>query len=92
MDYIVSQSYLQRRREIKWNQQQTVETHHQLELYQDRIETAAGQFYIHDVFDVSCRFITEGFGFLYLHTNRGVFPYQVESYPGEFIDAYKRLK
>lgn len=58
-------------------------------LYMDRIETANHTFSIENVLDLSFRRIGGEGGLLYLHTNKGLYTYTVESSPESFIRAFK---
>lgn len=47
------------------------------------------------IYDMSCHRKhggSDGIGFLYLHTHRGVETYFVRDNPASFINAYKKLK
>lgn len=87
MKFIVSQPYIVIKRKIEWNEQKYIETKHQLRLFEDRILSSVNEFHLDHVYDVSYRP-----SFLYLHTNQGVFPYNIKEDPNEFINAFKELK
>jgi hypothetical protein len=91
MQIISSQPYIEISREIKWNRQHYIERKHHLHLYENKIITASEQFPIKDVFDISYRSLSESYGFLYLHTNKGVLSYTVRTNPHHFIGEYKKL-
>ncbi|CAJ1314120.1 hypothetical protein [Paenibacillus nuruki] len=58
-------------------------------LYQDRVTTHRREFAILDVFDMSYRTFSDGEGFFYLHTRKGVFSYMIREDPSLFIQAFK---
>lgn len=90
MKIIFPQPYIKMIRTIKWNQQYVTETQHFLDLYEDKIITASQQFSLKNVFDISYRSLSLNNGFLYLHTNQGLFSYNVKTNPSLFIDEYKK--
>lgn len=87
MKVIASHPYIVIQRKIEWNEQKYIETHHQLRLFEDRILSTANEFRLDHVYDVSFRT-----SFLYLHTNQGVFSYNIKEEPIQFISAFKALK
>ncbi|MEH7381609.1 hypothetical protein V7138_14200 [Bacillus sp. JJ1533] len=87
MKFIASHPYIVVQRKIEWNEQKYIETHHQLRLFEDRILSSVNEFQLDHVYDVSYRT-----SFLYLHTNQGVFSYNIKEDPIEFITAFKNLK
>lgn len=58
-------------------------------LYEDRIDTANDTFPIENVRDLSFRKIGDEGGLFYLHTNKGLYTYTVESSPEAFIRMFK---
>lgn len=58
-------------------------------LYSDQVVTANHTFPIENVLDISFRKIGGEGGLLYLHTNKGVYTYTVESSPEHFIRTFK---
>ncbi|MBB3113444.1 hypothetical protein FHS18_005556 [Paenibacillus phyllosphaerae] len=62
-----------------------------LSLYTAKIVTFAREFPLSEVYDMSYRRMGVEEGLLYLHTNRGVYSYQVHSDPTAFIDTYKMV-
>ncbi|OLS33709.1 hypothetical protein [Bacillus sp. MRMR6] len=92
MRLIASQSYLTVTRVIKWNKQHYITNEHELYLYEEKIVTKMEQFLIEDVYDITYRPFSTEFGFLYLHTNRGVFPFRTKNKPYQFIEEYKGLR
>ncbi|MDP4550606.1 hypothetical protein Q9251_06900 [Alkalihalobacillus macyae] len=91
MDIIFSQPFVVVERKIERTGQRTVEEEHTIELYVDRIRAGQEDFALGDVFDVSYRFTSSLYGFLYLHTNRGVVSYIIKKDPSIFIEEYKKL-
>ncbi|WP_153730540.1 hypothetical protein [Sporosarcina obsidiansis] len=65
---------------------------HSISLFQDRITTSKQTFYIEHVWDVSYRPFSGRNGLFYLHTNEGVFTFEVVEEPQPFIDAFKELR
>jgi hypothetical protein len=92
MKVIYSQPYLKIERKITHCQQQHIETVEYIDLYRDKIVTAAQSFQLGDVHDISYKPFSTEKGFLYLHTNQGVFPFFIETVPAPFIDLYKEMK
>lgn len=92
MKIIVSQPYIKIIRTICDKKQYSIETEEFLHLYPDKIYTPTNVFQLQHVFDMSFRKINQLQGFLYLHTNQGVFSYNVTQDPFRFIDEYKRLR
>lgn len=87
MNLVAIHPYIQVVRKIEWNEQKFIETHHQLRLFHDRIITTDEEFMLEQVLDMSYRT-----NFLYLHTDRGLFSYNVKENPNHFIYSYKNLK
>ncbi|MFP3844191.1 hypothetical protein [Priestia filamentosa] len=82
---ISSHPYIHITKKIKHNRQEYEELEYQLELYEDKIVAGAEQFAIKAVLDISYRITTKSYGFLYLHTTKGVFSYLVKENPQLFI-------
>ncbi len=91
LDIIFSQPFVIVERKIERTGQRTIEEEHTIELYVDRIRAGQEDFALGDVFDVSYRFTSALYGFLYLHTNRGVVSYIIKKDPSIFIEEYKKL-
>ncbi|TYR81518.1 hypothetical protein FZC66_06670 [Priestia megaterium] len=85
-------SYTRITRKIKFHQQHYIKTEHDLHLFQDRIQTANKAFVLDHVLDISYKPFSLKSGLLYLHTNQGVFTYEVMTDPYSFIEEYKKLK
>lgn len=92
MEIICSLAYITIRREVTYNEQLDIETEHHLYLYKDKIITAAKKIPLKNVFDISYKLVSDGYGFLYLHTNQGVLTYNVKTDPHHFINAYKKYR
>lgn len=69
----------------------TVSHNRSIFLYSTRIVTHSREFLLHQVYDMSYRRLGLEEGILYLHTNQGVYPYQVQNDPIKFMDAFKEL-
>ncbi|WP_246942528.1 hypothetical protein [Bacillus pinisoli] len=88
---IYSQPYIKIERQIIRLEQKQIKRTEFMELYEDKIVTASKTFKLRDVYDVSYREMSDEYGFLYLHTNQGVFPYYVESIPDCFMQHYVNM-
>ncbi|AGX04412.1 MULTISPECIES: hypothetical protein [Bacillaceae] len=75
-------------RKVEWNVQKVIETEYHLHLYDDRVVAEDREFRLADIYDVSYR-EQSSFGFLYLHTNHGLYPYKVYISPEDFIRQYR---
>ncbi|HZG70480.1 MAG TPA: hypothetical protein VEY51_03005 [Chondromyces sp.] len=89
---ITSHSYIRTIREIKEKKQQYIQLKEQLKLYKDRVRTGSHDFLIEHIYDMSYRPLSNQYGFLYLHTNQGMFSYTVTDDPAKFIEEYYKLK
>jgi hypothetical protein len=89
---IASHPFVVVSRTIDWNQQQYIEQEHHLHLYEDHIISPSEKFLLDEVWDMSYRASNSELGFLYLHTNRGLYSFHVKSEPSQFIHHYKELK
>ena len=85
-------TYIAVERTISWYEQLHHQTIHIITLYTDTIATAKNTFKLDHVHDISYRPFSGGTGLFYLHTNQGVFTYEVNTDPKEFIRAYKKLR
>lgn len=86
-----SLSYIEVEREIKCNEQQFIQKKYYLELYEDTIKSNKKTFRIENVYDISYKSSSNMLGVLYLHTNQGLFSFQVDMSPDHFIREYKKL-
>jgi hypothetical protein len=92
MGIISRQTYIVMDRVIEKNQQINSATRQDLYLYEDYIETFDKQFLLTNVLDISYKSGSSSFGVLYLHTNQGLFSYQLDTDPTDFIKKYCELK
>lgn len=85
--------YIEIERQIDfYYQMQQIEMQFELQLSMEGITSARHQFELRHVYDISHKPFSFGGGFLYLHTNQGVFTYKIEDNPAPFIHAFKSLK
>ena len=89
---LISQTYYKIQRKIINNEQHLIETEETLKLYKDKIISANDKFELSDIHDMSYRSIASTTGLLYLHTIRGVYPFQIKTNPSNFIRMYQKLK
>lgn len=80
--------YIKTRR-IENNQQCYVEHKEFLELYKDGVVAPSETFALHEVHDVSYKALSGTYGFLYLHTIRGVRTFMVKEHPEGWMKALK---
>lgn len=73
-------------------QMQQIEIQHKLQLNSEKIISTSHQFELSNVHDISHKTFSFGGGILYLHTNQGVFSYNIQVNPATFIHAFKSLK
>ncbi|ALC83680.1 MULTISPECIES: hypothetical protein [Bacillus] len=91
MKILASHRCFEVRQEIGWVEKRTVESSFDINLFEDGIAVKADKYPLESVWDVSYR-KKGNFGFLYLHTSRGVRSYLIKEAPDDFINAYKKLK
>ncbi|EHB67014.1 MULTISPECIES: hypothetical protein [Paenibacillus] len=91
MNWIAVQPYYKINRVVDGIEQRTEEQRRKMYLYEDRIVTKYRVFPLGQVFDLSYRTIGGEGGFLYLHTQQGVYSYTVKEDPRTFIEAFKQL-
>ncbi|WP_438318188.1 hypothetical protein [Sporosarcina sp. FA9] len=89
---IHSVTYRSVERTIDWFVQKQHQTIHHIYLYSDTITTTNNTFQLDHVHDISYRPFSSGTGLFYLHTNQGVFTYDIDMNPKEFIREYKKLR
>lgn len=92
MKIIISQPYIKVLRSIENNKQLSIEKEEYLHLCEDKIITDSNVFYLKNVHDISYKILSNSTGFLYLHTNQGVFSFNVFTKAHDFIDTYRNLK
>ncbi|WP_242520525.1 MULTISPECIES: hypothetical protein [Halobacillus] len=76
-------------RTIRNNQQLYEEREESLELYEDSVVCPDETFQLKDVHDVSYKEFSQGSGFLYLHTMKGVRTFLVKEHPRAWMDAFR---
>lgn len=91
MNRVAVQPYYKIIRTIDGLDQRMEEQAREMILYEDRIVTKHRHFPIKQVFDLSYRPMGDGVGFLYLHTQQGVYSYTLKDDPESFITAFKNL-
>lgn len=92
MKIVASQSYVIVKRSIDWNIQRTIEEEQHLILYEKQVVSATDIFPLEEVWDISFKRLSSEAGLLYLHTNKGVFPYQVKANPSSFMEKFRGIK
>ncbi|MGF9978594.1 hypothetical protein ABE042_18200 [Viridibacillus arvi] len=75
-----------------WFEQTTNRTTHHIHLYADSVSTAKNVFKLEHIHDMSYKPFSSGSGLFYLHTNQGVFMFEIEVDPTHFIQTYKRIR
>jgi len=73
-------------------QMQKIATHHELTVTPKAVVSARNEFTLNQVMDISYKPFSSEAGILYLHTNQGVFPFNIHSNPCNFIDTYRSFK
>ena len=89
MTLITQHPYIKIERKIDGLTQVHIEHSRMLYLYADKDVSAYVEFPINVVTDFSYRPTSGSSGMLYLHTLRGVYPYQVKQSPEAFIAQYR---
>ncbi|WP_144511856.1 hypothetical protein [Bacillus sp. FJAT-22090] len=85
--------YIEIEREIDfYYQMKQNEMRFELQLNIEGITSARHQFELCNVHDLSHKPFSFGGGILYLHTNQGVFSYQIQDDPDSFMLAFQSLK
>jgi len=75
------------------NQEQMITVHaHELHLFKTKIVSHLREYTLHNVYDLSYKIISGKEGFLYLHTNQGVYSYIVRTDPSAFIREFNDLR
>ncbi|KAA0964987.1 hypothetical protein FQ087_01305 [Sporosarcina sp. ANT_H38] len=85
-------TYISVERIMGWFDQKTLRTVHTIHLYADSISTSNNTFRLEHVYDMSYKPFSSGTGFFYLHTTQGVFTFEVDSDPTNFIRIYKDIR
>lgn len=73
-------------------QMQKITTHHELTVSHQTVTSAKAEFTLSQVLDISYKPFSSEAGILYLHTNQGVFPFNIHSNPQTFINAFRSFK
>jgi hypothetical protein len=89
---LCSHRYLKVNRRIEDNKQIFEEKEQLITMFHDRITTASDTFYLSDILDITFRQMSGRKGFLYLHTNRGVFSFFTNVKPDVLIEVYREIK
>lgn len=89
---IAALTYIVVEREMGWYEQTTNRTEHTILLYPNTIATTKNKFKLEHVLDLSYKPFSGGTGLFYLHTHQGVFTFEIETDPADFISAYKNLR
>ena len=96
VEVIANLPYITVKRNIEENILFHREEQHNITLSTSAIEWGAygvpETFLIKDVLDISYRIISKEIGFLYLHTTRGMYSFQMRSNPEQFIKEFKKIK
>lgn len=91
-NFIQSLAYSKTERVVDRLGQTTKTTSHAICLYETEITTASRSFSLHHIHDVSYRSFSGSNGLFYLHTNEGVFTFEISHDPSLFIQSYKQLR
>ncbi|MDV6379061.1 hypothetical protein ORD22_12635 [Sporosarcina sp. GW1-11] len=89
---IHSLSYISIQRVVDRLEQTCHESFHSIRLYNDRITTSQRTFLLEHVFDLSYRPFSGQTGLFYLHTNEGVFTFEIIEEPDYFIQCFKEIR
>lgn len=92
MKVIANLPYITVTRNIEENIIYHKEEQHKITLSTSEISTSFETFLLKDVLDISYRIISSDIGFLYLHTTRGMYSFQMRSNPEQFIEEFKKIK
>ncbi|SFJ61931.1 hypothetical protein SAMN04487936_10389 [Halobacillus dabanensis] len=86
---ICSHPIFEKTRIIENNQQHYLEHERKLKLFEEEIVAPNETFLLLDVRDVSYKSFSESYGFLYLHTSRGVRAFMVKEEPKEWMEELR---
>ncbi|KKK38550.1 hypothetical protein WQ57_08085 [Mesobacillus campisalis] len=89
---LISHPYIKISRKIKNNIQHCRELEEELVLSGNKITTASDHFHLDEILDMSYKPFSGNSGFLYLHTNRGLYSFHTRIHPHKFMQAYRQLK
>lgn len=85
--------YIEIERQIDfYYQMKQIEKQFELHLTVEGFISERHKFKLQHVYDVSHKPFSFGGGLLYLHTNQGVFPFQIQENPSNFIQGFRSLK
>ncbi|AXH98336.1 hypothetical protein DV702_00615 [Sporosarcina sp. PTS2304] len=87
-----SLSYIYIQRAVDRLEQSFHKSFHSICLFQDRITTSQRTFSLEHVFDLSYRPFSGQTGLFYLHTNEGVFTFEITENPDHFIQSFKKVR
>jgi hypothetical protein len=90
-EIIATIAYSRIERFVEWHEQKYIKSIHSITVYADKVSTSTNTFGIENVYDISYKPFSGSKGLLYLHTNQGVFTYEIENDPSNFIHAFKKL-
>ncbi|WP_053363091.1 hypothetical protein [Bacillus sp. FJAT-27251] len=88
----ISHPYIKISRNIKNNIQHCREFEEELVLSGKKITTASDHFHLDEILDMSYKPFSGNSGFLYLHTNRGLYSFHTRMHPHKFMQAYRQSK
>lgn len=89
MEIIAEQPYVKIERKLSSINQERIEHHRTMYLYERKIVTKYHEFPTKDILDISYRYIGGEGGLLYLHTSHGVYSYIVKTSPKAFVQTCK---
>lgn len=92
VNLLSSITYIDTERSIEGGEMKIVDTECNIHLYENILVTAATNFYVANVWDISYKSFSSEASLLYLHTHRGVLTYKVHTDPGNFVETFKKLK
>lgn len=92
MEPLATLIYYKVHREIDlFYEQKIIEEERRMHLYVNKITTHYRQFPIENIHDITFRPLGNEGGLVYLHTNHGVYSYNVKTSPSSFIHVCKRI-
>lgn len=84
--------YIITEREVGEEQIQINRSEHAISLYEDSVVTSSAEYALSNVWDVSCKSFSGEVRLFYLHTNQGVFTFEIRCDPDPFINAFRQVK
>lgn len=91
-EVISSLPFFKVERSVEWFEQKQQQSAHAIHLYVEKICTPSHTFELTHVHDVSYRPFSNGDGLFYLHTNQGLFTFEVKTDPTDFMTSYRKLR